>query len=138
MQVISQFKQRGTHANRYDVSILVNGLPLVQVELKKRGVAIREVFNQVHRYTKESLNGGNSLFNAQIKQKTEALALIAEENLNEEAAKRYITTSLKREYASENGTELNALLPKMSPFKPTVFDQETKCFSKVDLVCREV
>lgn len=62
LQVISQFEQTGTHANRYDVTILVNGLPLVQVELKKRGVAIREAFNQVHRYTKESFNRENSLF----------------------------------------------------------------------------
>lgn len=62
VQVIAQFEQKGTHANRYDVTILVNGLPLVQVELKKRGVAIREAFNQVHRYTKESFNSGNSLF----------------------------------------------------------------------------
>ena len=62
VQVISQFEQKGMHANRYDVTILVNGLPLVQVELKKRGVAIREAFNQVHRYTKESLNSQNSLF----------------------------------------------------------------------------
>ena len=62
IQVIKQFEQKGTHANRYDVTILVNGLPLVQVELKKRGVAIREAFNQVHRYTKESFNSQNSLF----------------------------------------------------------------------------
>lgn len=62
VQVISQFEQKGTQLNRYDVTILVNGLPLVQVELKKRGVAIREAFNQVHRYTKESFNSENSLF----------------------------------------------------------------------------
>ena len=62
LQVISQFEQTGTQANRYDVTILVNGLPLVQVELKRRGVAIREAFNQVHRYSKESFNSGNSLF----------------------------------------------------------------------------
>ncbi|WP_332453184.1 type I restriction endonuclease subunit R [Chryseobacterium aquaticum] len=62
VQVISQFEQKGSHVNRYDVTILVNGLPFVQVELKKRGVAIREAFNQVHRYTKESLNANNSLF----------------------------------------------------------------------------
>ena len=62
VQVISQFEQKGTNANRYDVTILINGLPLVQVELKKRGVAIREAFNQVHRYTKESFNTENSLF----------------------------------------------------------------------------
>lgn len=62
LQVIKQFEQTGKHANRYDVTILVNGLPLVQVELKKRGVAIREAFNQVHRYSKESFNSANSLF----------------------------------------------------------------------------
>ena len=62
LQVISQFEQTGTHANRYDVTILVNGLPLVQIELKKRGKAIREAFYQVHRYSKESFNSDNSLF----------------------------------------------------------------------------
>jgi len=62
VQVISQFEQKGSQTNRYDVTILVNGLPLVQIELKKRGVAIREAFNQVHRYTKESFNAQNSLF----------------------------------------------------------------------------
>ena len=62
VQVINQFEQVGTQANRYDVTILVNGLPLVHIELKKRGVAIREAFNQVHRYSKESFNSDNSLF----------------------------------------------------------------------------
>ncbi len=62
VQVINQFEQEGTHANRYDVTILVNGLPFVQVELKRRGVAIREAFNQVHRYSKESFNSESSLF----------------------------------------------------------------------------
>ncbi|GKQ56449.1 type I restriction endonuclease subunit R [Sphaerotilus sulfidivorans] len=62
VQVVKQFEQTGTHTNRYDVTILVNGLPLVQVELKKRGVAIREAFNQVHRYSKESFNSEQSLF----------------------------------------------------------------------------
>ena len=62
VQVIKQFEQTGSHANRYDVTILVNGLPLVQIELKKRGVAIREAFNQVHRYSKESFNSEDSLY----------------------------------------------------------------------------
>ncbi|MER3364841.1 type I restriction endonuclease subunit R [Providencia rettgeri] len=62
VQVIQQFEQTGTHANRYDVTVLVNGLPLVQIELKKRGVAIKEAFNQIHRYSKESFNTDNSLF----------------------------------------------------------------------------
>lgn len=62
VQVINQFEQTGTQANRYDVTILVNGLPMVQVELKKRGVNIREAFNQVHRYSKESFNSNCSLY----------------------------------------------------------------------------
>ncbi|MGY0565543.1 MAG: type I restriction endonuclease, partial [Paraglaciecola chathamensis] len=62
VQVIKQFEQTGCHANRYDVTILINGLPLVQIELKKRGVAIREAFNQVHRYSKESFNSEHSLY----------------------------------------------------------------------------
>jgi len=62
LQVIKQFEQTGTHANRYDVTVLVNGLPMVQIELKKRGVAIREAFNQVHRYSKESFNSVHSLY----------------------------------------------------------------------------
>ena len=62
VQVINQFEQTGTQANRYDVTILVNGLPMVQVELKKRGVNIREAFNQVHRYSKESFNSDCSLY----------------------------------------------------------------------------
>lgn len=62
LQVIRQFEQTGLHATRYDVTILVNGLPLVQIELKKRGVAIREAFNQIHRYSKESFNSENSLY----------------------------------------------------------------------------
>ncbi|BDI59524.1 type I restriction endonuclease subunit R [Qipengyuania nanhaisediminis] len=62
LQVIKQFEQTGTHLNRYDVTILVNGLPLVQIELKKRGVAIREAFNQIHRYSKESFNSEASLY----------------------------------------------------------------------------
>ncbi|EPX2177671.1 TPA: type I restriction endonuclease subunit R [Serratia marcescens] len=62
LQVIKQFEQTGSYANRYDVTILVNGLPLVHVELKKRGVAIREAFNQVHRYSKESFNSEHSLY----------------------------------------------------------------------------
>ena len=68
---------------------------------------------------------------AQSKQKTEASELIAEENLNEEQAKRYIIASLKREYASENGTELNALLPKMSPLNPQYLTKKQSVFQKL-------
>ena len=62
LQVINQMEQTGNSTNRYDVTILVNGLPLVHVELKRRGVAIREAFNQIHRYSKESFNSKTSLY----------------------------------------------------------------------------
>jgi type I restriction enzyme R subunit len=68
---------------------------------------------------------------AQRKQKEEASELITEESLNEEEAKRYITASLKREYASENGTELNALLPKMSPLNPQYLTKKQSVFQKL-------
>ena len=62
LEVIRQFSQKGKYLNRYDVTILINGIPIVQVELKKRGVAIKEAFNQIHRYSKESFNSENSLY----------------------------------------------------------------------------
>jgi len=62
LQVTNQIRQEGTHNNRYDVTILVNGLPLVHIELKKRAVNLHEAFNQIHRYSKESFNTENSLY----------------------------------------------------------------------------
>ncbi len=62
LQVINQYEAEGTHPNRYDVTILVNGLPLVHVELKRRGVDIREAFNQIDRYQRESFWAGSGLF----------------------------------------------------------------------------
>lgn len=63
VQVINQYvPEGGKHANRYDVTILVNGLPMVQIELKRRGVDIREAFNQINRYQKESFWAGKALF----------------------------------------------------------------------------
>jgi len=68
---------------------------------------------------------------AQAEQKREVDELIAEEKLNEEAARRYITISLKREYASENGTELNAILPKMSPLNPQYLKMKQTVFQRI-------
>lgn len=63
LQVISQLKnENGEFKNRYDVSILVNGLPLVHIELKRRGVNLKEAFNQIRRYQKESFLEGNALY----------------------------------------------------------------------------
>lgn len=62
LQVTNQVCGEGKCKNRYDVTILVNGLPLVHIELKKRGVNLHEAFNQIHRYSKESFNSDNSLY----------------------------------------------------------------------------
>ena len=63
LQVVNQVSQYGMDGkNRYDVSILVNGLPLVHLELKKRGVNIKEAFNQIHRYSEDSFNTASSLY----------------------------------------------------------------------------
>jgi type I restriction enzyme R subunit len=62
LQVMNQYTQSGTYDNRYDVTILVNGLPLVHVELKRRGVAIEEAFNQIERYQRDSFWSGCGLY----------------------------------------------------------------------------
>ena len=63
LQVINQYAtEEGQRANRYDVTVLVNGLPLVHVELKRRGVAIQEAFNQINRYQRESFWSASGLF----------------------------------------------------------------------------
>lgn len=62
LQVINQYEVEGARANRYDVTVLVNGLPMVHIELKRRGVDIREAFNQIDRYQRDSFWAGSGLF----------------------------------------------------------------------------
>jgi type I restriction enzyme R subunit len=62
LQVINQYEIEGARANRYDVTVLVNGLPMVHIELKRRGVDIREAFNQIDRYQRDSFWAGSGLF----------------------------------------------------------------------------
>lgn len=62
LQVVNQYEAEGARQNRYDVTVLVNGLPLVHVELKRRGVAIREAFNQINRYQRDSFWADSGLF----------------------------------------------------------------------------
>src|SRR3989344_8318792 len=63
LQVINQYEtEDGKYKNRYDVTVLVNGLPLVHIELKKRGVAIQEAFNQINRYQRESFWASSGLY----------------------------------------------------------------------------
>lgn len=119
MQVISQFEQKGTQANRYDVTILVNGLPLVQVELKKRGIAIREAFNQVHRYSKESFNSANSLY--------KYLQIFVISNGTDS---RYFANTTKRDKNSFDFTMNwakadNSLIKDLKDFTATFFQKHT-------------
>lgn len=62
-QVTSQITNEGSYKNRYDVTILINGLPLVQIELKKTGIELKEAFNQINRYQKHSFSANTGLFN---------------------------------------------------------------------------
>lgn len=62
LQVINQYEADGARATRFDVTVLVNGLPMVHVELKRRGVDIREAFNQINRYQRDSFWAGSGLF----------------------------------------------------------------------------
>lgn len=62
LQIINQYEADGRRATRFDVTILVNGLPMVHVELKRRGVDIREAFNQINRYQRDSFWAGSGLF----------------------------------------------------------------------------
>ena len=119
VQVIRQFEQTGTDANRYDVTILVNGLPLVQVELKKRGVAIREAFNQIHRYSKESFNSDNSLY--------KYLQLFVISNGTDS---RYFANTTKRDKNSFDFTmnwakSDNGLIKDLKDFTATFFQKNT-------------
>ncbi len=119
VQVISQFEQTGLHANRYDVTVLVNGLPLVQIELKKRGVAIREAFNQVHRYSKESFNSNNSLY--------KYLQVFVISNGTDS---RYFANTVKRDKNSFDFTMNwakadNTLIKDLKDFTATFFQKNT-------------
>ncbi len=119
VQAISQFEQTGTNANKYDVTILVNGLPLVQIELKKRGVAIREAFNQIHRYSKESFNTKNSLF--------KYLQIFVISNGTDT---RYFANTTKRDKNSYDFTmnwakKDNKLIKDLKDFTATFFQKRT-------------
>lgn len=62
LQVLNQYEAEGAYSNRYDVTVLVNGLPMVHIELKRRGVDIREAFNQINRYQRDSFWAGSGLY----------------------------------------------------------------------------
>ena len=101
------------------ITQLVNGLPLVQIELKKRGVAIREAFNQIHRYSKESFNAENSLY--------KFLQLFVISNGTDT---RYFANTTKRDKNSFDFTmnwakSDNTLIKDLKDFTATFFQKET-------------
>jgi len=119
LQVIRQFEQKGTHKNRYDVTILINGLPIVQIELKRRGVAIKEAFNQIHRYSKESFNSDSSLY--------KYLQIFVISNGTDT---RYFANTVKRDKNSFDFTmnwalSDNTLIKDIKDFTATFFEKNT-------------
>jgi len=114
-----QIEQTGTYANRYDVTILVNGLPLVQVELKKRGISIKEAFNQANRYSKESFHWENSLF--------KYLQIFVISNGTDT---RYFANTTKRDknsfdFAMNWAKSDNSLIKDLKDFTATFFQKNT-------------
>ena len=138
LQVINQYQvsqaQGARHDNRYDVTILVNGLPLVHVELKRRGVPIREAFNQIDRYQRESFWSGCGLFEyVQIfvisngtntkyySNSTRFNAISEAKNLRGKKAR----TSNSFEFTSFWADAKNRIIPDLVDFTRTFFLQHT-------------
>ena len=136
LQVINQYvPDGGARANRYDVTILVNGLPLVHVELKRRGVNIKEAFNQINRYGRESFWAGNGLFEfVQIfvisnGTYTKYYSNTTRERRVKEAGKiqkksRY-NTSNSFEFTSYWADASNKTIPDIEDFTATFFSRNT-------------
>lgn len=118
MQVVNQIEQVGKHHNRYDVTILINGLPLVHIELKKRGVNLHEAFNQIHRYSKESFNSENSLY------KYVQIFVISNGTLTRYFAN---TTGAKNnyEFTCEWADAKNKVIKDLRDFTKTFFERRT-------------
>lgn len=135
LQVINQYvENNGKYNNRYDVTILVNGLPLVHVELKRRGVAIREAFNQIERYQRDSFWASNGLFKyVQIfvisnGTNTKYYSNTTRENHIKEFTKnqsRKTKTSNSFEFTSFWADGSNKIIPDLVDFTKTFFSKHT-------------
>ena len=134
LQVIHQYTEtRGVRENRYDVTVLVNGLPLVHIELKRRGVAIREAFNQINRYSRDSFWASNGLFdyvqifvisngtNTKYYSNTTRYNHIKEA----ESAQRKGKTSNSFEFTSFWADAKNKIIPDLVDFTKTFFAKHT-------------
>jgi len=136
LQVINQYEEsNGKYDTRYDVTILVNGLPLVHVELKRRGVAIREAFNQINRYQRDSFWAGSGLFEyVQIfvisnGTHTKYYSNTTRNNhireLNNSQSKRSKKTSHSFEFTSFWADANNKTIPDLVDFTRTFFSKHT-------------
>jgi type I restriction enzyme R subunit len=136
LQVINQYEEAGgKHETRYDVTILVNGLPLVHVELKRRGVAIREAFNQIKRYQSDSFWASSGLFeyvqifvisngtHTKYYSNTTRNAHIKEQNSSER--RRSKKTSNSFEFTSFWADANNKIIPDLVDFTKTFFAKHT-------------
>lgn len=136
LQVINQYQESaGTHDSRYDVTILVNGFPMVHVELKKRGVAIREAFNQINRYQRESFWAGCGLYeyvqlfvisngtNTKYYSNTTRYQHIKDQEENNRRKKAKTSNSF--EFTSYWADEKNKIIPDLVDFTKTFFAKHT-------------
>lgn len=138
LQVINQYvinqSEGARHDNRYDATILVNGLPLVHIELKRRGVKLREAFNQINRYERDSFWAGSGLFNyVQIfvisnGTRTKYYSNSTRWNAIRDAeskSKKKNKTSNSFEFTSYWADEKNKLIPDLIDFTRTFFAKHT-------------
>ncbi len=119
LQVVNQIEQTGVHKNRYDVTILVNGLPLIHIELKKRGVELREAFDQINRYEYESFNEEDSLY------KFVQIFVISNGTYT-----RYFANTIERnkknyEFTCEWADAKNKVIHDLEDFTATFFEKRT-------------
>lgn len=135
LQVINQYVEKGgNYENRYDVSILVNGLPLIHIELKRRGVALKEAFNQINRYQRDSFWAGSGLYeyiqifvisngtNTKYYSNTTRESHIKEKTQTQTKSKK---TSNSFEFTSYWADASNKTIPDLVDFTKTFFSKHT-------------
>lgn len=135
LQVINQYVEKGgNYENRYDVSILVNGLPLIHIELKRRGVALKEAFNQINRYQRDSFWAGSGLYeyiqifvisngtNTKYYSNTTRESHIKENTQTQTKSKK---TSNSFEFTSYWADASNKTIPDLVDFTKTFFSKHT-------------
>ena len=136
LQVINQYiETNGNHDTRYDVTILVNGLPLVHIELKRRGVAIREAFNQIERYQRDSFWASSGLFEyvqifvisngTNTKYYSNTTRWNHVKDFNKQQSARKSKTSNSFEFTSFWADGSNKIIPDLVDFTKTFFSKHT-------------